>query len=320
MMTSLFLGVDAGATRTRVAVCNEKGELVGTGVGGAGHCLYVGVEGMARSLREALTNARFQGYHFRACCFASASLWVIAGYSPYYDQIKKAVESELDTDQLLIENDACAALWGAFSGRPGIVCIAGTGAVVLARTRDGEIVRAGGWGHILGDEGSAYRISLDAIQAALRAHDGVGEQTSLLERVLSFFQWQDLQEAINFFYGQRVWQKHEVARFAPLVVAEAVRGDHVAIGIVKNNISFLGRCVQVLSKKTQINEVAPIGGVFESEFVKKCFTEKLVGTGINCVEAELPPVLGAVGLAMEATGALTQGVVIRIKENAKKIK
>lgn len=316
-MSDLFLGVDAGATRTRVAVCNDKGELVGTGVGGSGHHLYVGVEGVARSLQEALANARFQGHRFEAACFASASLWVVAGYSLHYNRIKQAIGAELNTDRLLIENDARAALWGAFSGRPGIACIAGTGAVTLAYTQDGKVIRVGGWGHILGDEGSAYRISLDAVQAALRAYDGIGEPTSLLDRASGFFRWQDPQEAIGFFYGHPL-DKREVAKFAPVVIAEAKSGDPVAVSIVRSNVSFLVRCILTISEKTRIYKVAPIGGVFRDEYIREQFANELTEAGINCVAPELPPVLGAVGLAMEAAGVLTPNIVIQLKANASK--
>ena len=179
-MDDLFLGVDAGATHTRVAVCNAEGQLMSTGVGGPGHCLYVGVKGVVKSLREALMRASVQNCRFKAACFASASVWVVPEYCPCYNQLKQVINGNIDTDQLVIENDACAALWGAFLGQPGIACIAGTGALVLARTHDGKVLRVGGWGHLLGDEGSAYRISLDAIQMALQAYDGVGRYTTLL--------------------------------------------------------------------------------------------------------------------------------------------
>jgi N-acetylglucosamine kinase len=316
-MSDLFLGVDAGATRTRVAVCNDRGELVGTGVGGSGHYLYVGIEGVARSLQEALAHARFQGHHFKAACFASASLWVEASYSPHYNRIKLVIGAALSTDRLLIENDARAALWGAFSGQPGIACIAGTGAVILARTQDGKVIRVGGWGHILGDEGSAYRISLDAVQAALRAYDGIGELTTLLDQASRFFRWQDPQEVVDFFYGHPL-DKREVARFAPVVIAEAKNGDSVATSIVRSNISFLVRCVRTMSEKTRIYKAAPIGGIFRDEDIREYFAKELVEAGINCVTPELPPVLSAVGLAMEATEVLTPNMIIQLKANASK--
>lgn len=316
-MSDLFLGVDAGATRTRVAVCDNKGELVGIGVGGSGHYLYVGVEGMVRSLQEALARAGFQGRQFKAACFATASVWVEANYSPNYDRISKAIRTVLNADFLLIENDARAALWGAFSGRPGIVCIAGTGAVTLACTQEGRLIRVGGWGHILGDEGSAYRISLDAIQAALRAYDGIGESTSLLMRACRFFGWQDPQEAVSFFYGHSM-DKREVAKFAPVVIAEAKNGDPVAISIVRRNISFLARCVRTASEKTHIYKVAPIGGVFRDSYIREQFVKELAGTSINCVVPELPPVLGAVGLAMEAAGVLTSNIIVALKASVSK--
>ena len=303
-MQKLFLGVDAGATHTRAAICNEKGMLVGLGVGGSGHYSCVGIKGVLKSIQEALTHAGFRSCYFKGACIALASLWVAVDYSPHYSLIKRLIEAKIKADRVLLVNDAYAALWGAFSGQPGIVCVAGTGSVGLARTDSGKVMRIGGWGHLLGDEGSAYRISLEAIQAALKAYDGTGESTSLLDRACSFFYWKQPEEAIRSFYEGPL-NKREVARFAQIVITEAKNGDPVAMRIVKSNISFLAHCVKVIAESARIYRVAPVGGVFRDYYTRELFAQEIAAANISCVTPDMPPVLGAVGLIMETTGAIT---------------
>ena len=87
----------------------------------------------------------------------------------------------MGVDQVVIVNDATAALVGG-TGHPfGVVCVAGTGSIAFGVNRAGERARAGGWGHLLGDEGSGYAIGLEALRAVCRASDGRGPQTALTD-------------------------------------------------------------------------------------------------------------------------------------------
>src|SRR5207247_10758037 len=85
----------------------------------------------------------------------------------------------LDLDRVVIENDAVASLVGGIGRRVGVVTVAGTGSIAFGMNARGERRRAGGWGYLLGDEGSGYAIRLAGLRAVCRAHDGRGSATAL---------------------------------------------------------------------------------------------------------------------------------------------
>jgi N-acetylglucosamine kinase-like BadF-type ATPase len=267
---------------------------------------------LVKSILEGLTQAGLARARFEGAFLSLAGL----GPGAWDPEIKLAMMAALKAKQLFMDNDGCVALQAAFLGEPGMVAIAGTGSAVLALDREGKVQRVGGWGHLLGDEGSAYRIAMDAIQASLQAHDGVREPTSLLEGMLSFFKWKEPREAIPFFYG-RPLDKYAVARFAPLVVEEARRGDQVAREVVERNVAALAQAVRALAEKLDVpRRVAPVGGVLRSEYVRNLFTKRLSALGIALVPPVLPPVLGAVWLAMKETGFLTPKAVEELRRAA----
>jgi glucosamine kinase len=126
-------------------------------------------------------------------------------------------------------NDAEAALVGSLGDTEGLLLIAGTGSIALGRARDGTQARAGGWGHILGDEGSAYRISLDAVSRSLRSLEGRDEPTILLGEALAFFKVEEPADLIRVFYAD--FDKAAIARFARVVGRARDSGDALARGI-----------------------------------------------------------------------------------------
>ena len=130
--------------------------------------------------------------------------------------------------EVAITNDAEFALAGLDSG-PGVALIAGTGSIALGRDASGRMIQVGGWGHLLGDEGSAYDIGRRAAQAAARAADGRGPTTALLQLVLERWGLTAPRSMIDHAYLTQ--EKAPIASLAPGVLALARRGDHVARAI-----------------------------------------------------------------------------------------
>ena len=91
-----------------------------------------------------------------------------------------AVAAALGHARVVVSNDAVTAHLGALGGEPGVVIVAGTGAIALAVGADGRWARADGWGTLLGDAGGGYWIGRAGLDAALRAADGRGGSAELL--------------------------------------------------------------------------------------------------------------------------------------------
>ncbi|KAA8915761.1 hypothetical protein TRICI_002089 [Trichomonascus ciferrii] len=167
-MVKLVASIDGGGTKTRVFICNEHGEEVGFGQGGSSNVASVGVEGMLQSVKQAFEAARVQGEF--------VALWAgFAGIgSRTHEEALDALSGlfQIDRQHIILNNDAsllCSQL--TFTTEPRAVgLIAGTGSIAMAFDGTCMLARAGGFGHMLGDEGSGYWIGLEGIKEVLRAN------------------------------------------------------------------------------------------------------------------------------------------------------
>jgi len=292
MERELFLGIDAGGSQTKLAVCDGRGRLVGYGKGGPANHLSVGLERMKESLVEAMNDAGCSGLHFESAYIGYSGLGI---WSPS-ELLEKIGHEVIDTDRLAINNDCYNALYGGFGGESGIVAVTGTGSMVLAIDDEGEVTRLGGWGHILGDWGSGFRIAMDAIQVALKVRDGTVDSL-LHEKMINFFGFDSARAIVRYFYIEQ-HSKSEIAAFAPVVIEAAVSGDREARRIVEANAIEIARTAVVMYNKVDVApRLAVVGGLSKSAF----FMEQLrwgVSGWLKLCKPLLQPVFGAVLIAM----------------------
>jgi N-acetylglucosamine kinase-like BadF-type ATPase len=192
--------------------------------------------------------------------------------------------------------------------QPGVAVISGTGSNVFGVGGDGRCWRAGGWGHVLGDEGSGYWIGLKAISAVLHDRDGTGPATQLSEAALEFFGVDSVQALVRLVYGKPL-SKSEIAAFAVRAAEDAEQGDQVAISIYRQGASELGAQIAAVIARTGLEGEFPIGFVGSSFKAGEVFLAPLSEAIVQrAPEAqvhvvEVAPVAGALMLAMKATGA-----------------
>jgi N-acetylglucosamine kinase-like BadF-type ATPase len=169
-------------------------------------------------------------------------------------------------EQVLLTNDGELLLAG-LDNAVGVVLISGTGSIALARDAEGRRARSGGWGHILGDEGSGYIIAQQALQAVVRASDGRGPQTALRERILQAWNLQNTDELIGEIYGEP--DKAKIASLSSWVMISARAGDQVAATIIQHAARELALAVnavcQALSFSSQEIPLALGGGLLINE-------------------------------------------------------
>ncbi|NEQ85488.1 MAG: ATPase [Moorea sp. SIO2I5] len=150
---------------------------------------------------------------------------------------------------VVICDDALIALVGGVGKPVGVVAIAGTGSIVFGRNAQGNTKRVGGWGHILGDVGSAYQIAVSGLRAAINAYDGCAvtslTTTSLQERFTTYFNLSNFNYITDIIY-QPGWGVKEIASLAPIVDQAAAEGDQVAISIIEDTVNQLARATQVV--------------------------------------------------------------------------
>jgi N-acetylglucosamine kinase-like BadF-type ATPase len=198
---------------------------------------------------------------------------------------------------ITVETDARIALEAAFAGGPGIVVIAGTGSMALYRTEDGKILRAGGWGKLIGDEGSGYLIAQDALRAVMRQSDGRGEKTELTKKAFYHFGIASLDELIQKIY----YEKADIASFVPKVFEAVTEHDRVAQMILVKNAGELAELVRVLTMQVRPKKKLPValmGGLLRAENpYSKIVKEKIISSLPNIV-VQNPKFSAAFGAAI----------------------
>ena len=260
MYQEWIFGIDGGGTSTRLRVENRAGELLYRTKGSSLNPRSVGWSGARKTL-----NALFSTLYERSDVGPSGCLSGFVGAA--------GVDRKLDTETMRnlvreagslssdipveVKNDSIPALAGAFGELKGILLMAGTGSIAVGADGSGRIVRSSGWGHILGDEGSAYWVGLRALNAAVRFHDQRGPQTGLLDRALTYFDVSDPFLLIPAIYGK--FDKARIAGFASIVAEERDTGDEVAKQIFEDAARELA--LNVISIASRLDQLSASGAV-----------------------------------------------------------
>ncbi|KAG7015091.1 N-acetyl-D-glucosamine kinase, partial [Cucurbita argyrosperma subsp. argyrosperma] len=195
--------------------------------------------------------------------------------------------------KLYVRNDAAAALASGTMGRlSGCVLIAGTGSIAFGFTDDGREARAAGAGPILGDWGSGYGISAQALTAIIRAHDGRGPQTKLTNSILQTLGLSAADELIGWTYADSSWAR--IAALVPAVVSCAEAGDEVANNILQDAVKELALSVNAVVQRLGLSgsdgkgsfPLVMVGGVIEGNKGWGIAQEV-----INCISKDYPGVV-----------------------------
>lgn len=307
------MGVDGGATKTLAAVLDLRGKRLHVGHGGPSNEDAVGARAAVQALLRAADEAIGQA-GIAAGELGSAVL-AIAGTDTAH--VARGVR-EARTDAWLVVNDVVAAWATATGGGPGVAAIAGTGSNVFGVGGEGESTRAwraGGWGHVLGDEGSGYWLGVQSIKAALRHREASGPATGLSEAALSFFGESSVEAVAQKVYAKPL-SKGEIAAFAVETGKLAERGDAVARELYERGARELGEQIGAVIAKTGLAQTAgdgrpaefPVGLIGSAFKAGAVFVEPLtravheLAPGAGVRQVEMAPVGGSLLLAARACG------------------
>jgi len=263
MTETYYLGVDGGGSKTLAVIVNERGEELGRGLAGGANYNSIGLEAALQNVHAAVGQAA----RAASCQFPLRRAWLgLAGIDRLADHDLLLPHLSHLAKQVLLTNDGELLLAG-LENAVGVVLISGTGSIALARDIDGRRARSGGWGHILGDEGSGYIIAQQALQAVVRASDGRGPQTALRERILQAWNLQNTDELIGEIYGEP--EKAKIASLSSWVMISARSGDQVAATIIQHAARELALAVnavcQTLGFSKQVIPLALGGGLLINE-------------------------------------------------------
>lgn len=223
------LGIDAGGTKTVCQLADETGVVLAEVRGPGANLQAAGelqVEKVLHDLMEEAIGDR--GIMPAAICLG------IAGVDRQDDAalVRGLMKRIGYKARVIVVNDALVALEAGCPNEPGVVIISGTGSIAYGRNAAGEAARAGGWGYVLGDEGSGYWIGRAALRAVLREADRRGTKTALTPLLLRHFGVSQAQNLIHEVYHSNL--KPAAIGSLAQCVQEAFRdGDQAAIGILR---------------------------------------------------------------------------------------
>ncbi|QDL11378.1 ATPase [Brasilonema octagenarum UFV-E1] len=278
---SYVLGIDGGGSKTVCLLIDDKGKVLGRGEAGASNYQSIGTKATLLSIQSAIYTAVVEAQKLTDNIKIEAICIGLAGVGRPEDiEVVKGIVQELKNSSLLpitwklsasniiICHDALIALVGGVGYPVGIVVAAGTGSIVFGRNHNGQTKRVGGWGYLLGDEGSAYQIAVAGMQAALKAYDGREMSTSLVEAFKQSLELATIEDLIEVIY-RRGWGVKEIAALAPIVDNVAAYGDEVAQKIIddaaKELIKATSTVIEALFSNNERFEVVTTGSVWQGK-------------------------------------------------------
>lgn len=300
------LGIDAGGTKTVCVLADERGTAIADARGPGANLHAAGELAVEKVLHEVMEAAIGD----RSIVPAAICLGIAGVDREDESRTVRAIMRRIGSrSRVLVVNDALIALVAGAGDAAGIVVIAGTGAISYGRNASGEAARAGGWGHMVGDEGSGYWIGRESVAAVMRAADGRGPATRLSEEILAHFKVSDVSRLPRIVYD-REEPRRQIAALGPIVQSVARGGDAVATRILEGAAEELVLGARSVASRLEMRGDAftflLAGGVFRvvpwlAEELPRRLVEVAPRCQVRLLEQE--PAMGAVWLALaEARG------------------
>lgn len=302
------MGVDGGATKTLAAVLDlgspegagERGLYLGHGASSNADAVgaRAATESLLRATDEALDRAGISPEQLDGAVLA------IAGTDT--DAVAEHVRASRPAAWVVV-NDVVGAWAAATGGAPGVGAISGTGSNVFGVGPDGGSWRAGGWGHILGDQGSGYWLAASSLRAALADRDRSGPRTALGEAAVRFFGARNVEQLATLVYSKPL-SKGEIAAFAIETARVAHAGDAVARALYERAARELGAQVLAVVEQTGLAGAFPVGLIGSAFKAGALFVDPLAGLlhqtapRARVAVVEIAPVGGCLRLAARIAG------------------
>jgi N-acetylglucosamine kinase-like BadF-type ATPase len=300
------LGIDSGGTKTVCLLADERGLILSEGRGPGANLHAAG----ALAVEEVLADVMASAIGDREIVPAAICLGIAGVDREDEMRTVRGIMGRIGPrSRVLVVNDALIALMAGAKDAPGIVIIAGTGSIVYGHNAGGEAARAGGWGHMIGDEGSGYWIGREALSAVMRASDGRGPATRLTGEILAHLKLDDESRLPRIVYDREL-PRMTVAALGPIVQGAAVQGDAVATRILERAAEELVLAARSVASRLEMRgdefTFFLAGGVFRvvpwlAEELPRRLAEVAPRCQVQLLHEE--PAVGAVWLALaEARG------------------
>ena len=306
-----FLGVDGGGTKTDFLLIDASGSVLATHRGGSAYYLELGFDAL-----QAMMAAGIQATLKQAGITASELGFAFLGLPAYGEdrallpRLDGIVADVLPAGGYRCDNDVVCGWAGALAAGDGINIVAGTGSIAYGEYQ-GRRARAGGWGELFSDEGSAYWIAREGLTLFSRMSDGRAPQAALYDLIRAHFQLGSDLDVCAAVYGPPALTRSGLAALAPLVARAAQEGDAEARRLFERAAQELAAVVHAVRDQLNVppRTLLPVsysGGMFRLEGLLKPMLEAALGAverRYEFVAPRLSPVAGAALYAAKLSGA-----------------
>jgi N-acetylglucosamine kinase-like BadF-type ATPase len=298
---AIFVGVDGGATGSRALALDAAGRERGRADGPPAP-VWDGDTGEAvavvASLVRDVAAAAGSGPVARVVVGLAG-----AGRSPARDAVRAALVERGVAPAVDVVSDGDVAYHDAFGAGAGILLLSGTGSMALGRSAAGREARAGGWGALLGDEGSGWALGVHGLRAVARAADGRGPATALTAALLPALALRSAPDLIAWVRGR---SKRDVAALAPLVLQAAAAGDPVAIALRDDAARELAGAADAVRRALEPWDAPPsvalVGGLIAAGGLLRARVEaELAALSVRVDPRDVVPARGAARRALEGS-------------------
>ncbi len=308
----IFLGIDGGGTKTDFLLIDESGRALATHRAGSAYYLETGVDALramlAAGIQEVLQRAAVPPGQVAFTFIGLPAHGEDSALLPRLDGIAADV---LPVERHRCGNDMVCGWAGALAGRDGINVVAGTGSIAYGEF-ESRRARAGGWGEMFGDEGSAYWIAREALTLFSRMSDGRAPRAALYELIREHFELRADLDVCAAVYGPPPLARSEVAALAPVVARAAAAGDAGARRLFERAALELAAIVHAVRERLGVPPRTPLavsysGGMFRLDGPLRPLLEAALRTGerrYEFVAPRLPPSAGAALYAAKLAGAV----------------
>lgn len=271
-----IIGLDSGGTKNTIRIETMENKLLyensshGSNINDSAEDSLAAIHS---SIYTAINELALCTDNCAAVCVGMAG----AGRGENRLQVEMTIKSIGFSCPVYIINDFTAAFHGALGNQSGIVLISGTGSVCLGKTSLDVFHRCGGWGHLIGDEGSGFDIGKNILNAVFKEHDVRGSQTLLTSLLSTRFNLHTLEEMADYAYNGK---KGAIAALAPLCEIAAIKGDFVAMSIIENAAESLASHINAVAShfkapKSPLKLVLCGGMLKESSLLYNILSQKI---------------------------------------------
>ncbi len=296
-----FLGVDGGGSKTAFVLIDERGAVLASHTEGPAYYLEIGLEALRAMLARGIeATLALGGVAVGELTYTFLGLPAYGEDSHLLPTLDGIAAPTLPSGRFRCGNDMVCGWAGALAGEDGISVVAGTGSIAYGEYR-GRTARAGGWGELFGDEGSAYWIAREGLTLFSRMGDGRAPRGALYELVRQHFSLDGDLDLCAAIYGQSAAMRSQFAGLSKLIAQAADAGDPSARALFVRAAGELAEIIAAVRRSLEVPDAVPLplsysGGLFQRrELILTPLQTALgsAGARYRLVEPRLPPAAGA---------------------------